>query len=219
MTDKDIIKALECCNSPFSEYRCCDCPLYNTDNCKKALRIVSLDLINRQQAEISVKRKLLEKAEETIGKQQAENKNLEYKLLGVMHFVDKWLNGAELEQDEVNRASAMREKTLQIVEKQQAEIERLTAENNGKDFYLDVERSSKEMFVRVANQHLEVVKVEAIKEFAERLKKNFLALEYQAKTARKTLPVDFVKDQMKWLLHEVSVETIDNLVKEMVGEE
>ncbi len=60
-----------------------------------------------------------------INRLQAENENLEYKLTGVMHFVDKWLDGAELEQDEVNRASAMREKTLQIVESQQAEIERL----------------------------------------------------------------------------------------------
>lgn len=63
-----------------------------------------------------------------LNRQQAEIENLEYKLLGVMHFVDKWLDGAELEQDEVNRASAMREKTLQIVEKQQAEIEKLSNE-------------------------------------------------------------------------------------------
>ena len=45
-----------------------------------------------------------------------ENRNLEYTLLGVMHSVDKWLDGAELEMDEVNRAITMREKTLQIVE-------------------------------------------------------------------------------------------------------
>lgn len=42
-----------------------------------------------------------------------------------MHSVDKWLDGYELKQDEVNRAATMREKTLQITEKQQAEIERL----------------------------------------------------------------------------------------------
>ena len=42
-----------------------------------------------------------------------------------MHSVDKWLDGAELEQDEVNRAATMREKTLRIVEKKRAEIERL----------------------------------------------------------------------------------------------
>lgn len=41
----------------------------------------------------------------------------EYLILGIMHSVDKWLDGKELEQDEVNRAATMREKTLQIVEK------------------------------------------------------------------------------------------------------
>ena len=47
-----------------------------------------------------------------------------------MHFVDKWLDGNELEQDEVNRADTMRHKTLQIIEEQQAEIERLKALNS-----------------------------------------------------------------------------------------
>jgi tricorn protease-like protein len=45
-----------------------------------------------------------------------------------MHFVDKWLDGDELKQDEVNRAATMREKTLQIVEAKQSEIERLSKE-------------------------------------------------------------------------------------------
>lgn len=51
----------------------------------------------------------------------------EYTLLGVMHFVDKWLDGNELEQDEVNRARIMREKTLEIVEELQAENKKLNA--------------------------------------------------------------------------------------------
>ena len=41
---------------------------------------------------------------------------LDYTLLGVMHSVDKWLDGDELEQDEVNRAITMREKALRIIE-------------------------------------------------------------------------------------------------------
>lgn len=47
---------------------------------------------------------------------RSEVDKLEYTLLGVMHSVDKWLDGDELEQDEVNRAITMREKTLRIVE-------------------------------------------------------------------------------------------------------
>lgn len=53
----------------------------------------------------------------------------EYTILGVMHFVDKWLDGDELEQDEVNRARIMREKTLEIVEGLQAENKKLNADN------------------------------------------------------------------------------------------
>lgn len=52
----------------------------------------------------------------------------EYTILGIMHSVDKWLDGKELEQDEVNRAATMREKTLRIVEKQEREINSLHKE-------------------------------------------------------------------------------------------
>ena len=65
---------------------------------------------------------LLSDVLDLINRKDAEIDRLEDVLIGVMHFVDKWLDGAELEQDEVNRASAMREKTLQIVENQQAKI-------------------------------------------------------------------------------------------------
>lgn len=54
MTDKEIIKALEfcghcVCNDDKTET---ECPLYNMSFCKNYLRKQSLDLINRQQAEI-----------------------------------------------------------------------------------------------------------------------------------------------------------------------
>ena len=50
---------------------------------------------------------------------------LEYILAGVMHSVDKWLEGGELEQDEVNRAATMREKVLRIIEGKDARIREL----------------------------------------------------------------------------------------------
>ena len=50
--------------------------------------------------------------------------NLEYTLMGVMHSVDKWLEGDELKQDEVNRAITMREKTLRIIENAKTEVAR-----------------------------------------------------------------------------------------------
>ena len=52
MTDKDIIKALECCIKPTSD--CDNCPLYvkGDGDCINIVKQGALDLINRQQAEI-----------------------------------------------------------------------------------------------------------------------------------------------------------------------
>ena len=66
---------------------------------------------------------MLEKDAELKDAQKKRADDIEYILLGVMHFVDKWLEGDELEQDEVNRAITMREKTLRIIENLQEEIE------------------------------------------------------------------------------------------------
>jgi hypothetical protein len=52
-------------------------------------------------------------------KQDKVELDAEYKLIGVMHSVDKWLEGDELETDEVTRAATMREKLLRIIESQQ----------------------------------------------------------------------------------------------------
>ena len=103
LTDNEIIKALEWCTNVMDCGKCLYSP-YSGSGCATRLKTEVLDLIKRQQAEIE---------------------RLEYTLIGVMHSVDKWLEGEELEQDEVNRAIAMREKTLQIVEEKQEEIERL----------------------------------------------------------------------------------------------
>ena len=105
MTDNEIIQALECC--AYHDMTCQDCPYagcFTRKFCERELHIDALNFIKRQQEEID---------------------NLLHELSGVMHFVDKWLDGAELEQDETNRAITMREKTLRIVEEQQAEIEQL----------------------------------------------------------------------------------------------
>ena len=64
----------------------------------------------------------------------------DYILAGVMHSVDKWLEGDELEQDEINRAATMRAKTLKIVEdleKKLAESEEQLAESKRLLTYYD----------------------------------------------------------------------------------
>ncbi len=105
-TDEQIQKALECCK---------------TLNCKKC------EKRTRFKTAVYCRDELIGLALDLINRQEAEKQKLEYILSGVMLFVDKWLEGDELSQDEVNRARIMRERTLEIVEKQEAEIERLKA--------------------------------------------------------------------------------------------
>lgn len=52
MTDKEIIKALECCTTKGA--KCSDCPAFNKvdhSDCKKYFKC-AIDLINSQKAEI-----------------------------------------------------------------------------------------------------------------------------------------------------------------------
>ena len=99
MKPDEIKKVLECCIKDD----CDNCP-DTFGNCEHNAMVNALAYINQL---------------------ETEKRNLEYTLLGVMHFVDKWLDENELKQDEVNRADIMRHKTLQIIEEQQAEIEKL----------------------------------------------------------------------------------------------
>ena len=50
LTDKEIVKALECCSDGHETCDCCD--LQNVYCCYSVLSKKSLDLINRQKAEI-----------------------------------------------------------------------------------------------------------------------------------------------------------------------
>ena len=68
MTDKEIIKALECCYDLDSSAICHQCPLYQTENCRDGyLGLQALHLINRQKAEV-------ERLEEEIDKQYEQAK-------------------------------------------------------------------------------------------------------------------------------------------------
>ena len=52
MTDKEIIKAFDCCIGDTDGKDCFGCPLYEIDDCQAHLNLDALDLINRQKAEI-----------------------------------------------------------------------------------------------------------------------------------------------------------------------
>lgn len=173
MTDNDIIKAWECHTGKIS-HRCMECPYTNYGcYCLDNLHSDTLDFINRQKAKID---------------------DLFCKLTGVMHSVDKWLSVEELKQDEVSRAITMREKTLQIVEKRNAEIERLTDE-----------KEKLRCVIEDLSNNTEYAKAEAVKEFEERAIKNICEKVYAPTPVQSCI----VKK-----CNQVITET----VKEMVGE-
>lgn len=109
-------------------------------------------------------------------------------------------------------------KSLDLINRQKAEIERLKEcpkcvyEYDGEVTEYCVQGPCSNF------KTVEQIKAEAYKEFTEKAKKEFLNLQYNAKTNRKTIKIEEVKEQMDRLLHTVAIETVDNLLKEMVGE-
>lgn len=64
MTSNEIIKALECCLKTNQAYKCRDCRYYNkTANCLSRLMTDTVDVINRQQAEIEQLKKISTEAD------------------------------------------------------------------------------------------------------------------------------------------------------------
>ena len=144
MTDKEIIKALECC---ADIYYCTDCPCKEFCNDLGKLQKNALNLINRQQAEIERLTTLSE-----LGKMRA------------------------------NDYRVMRDRAL----KAEAEIERLQIRL----------RKVRNQFTDLGKMYSEI-RAEAIKEFAERLKE---------------------KIELNFSIVDV-YDCINNLAEEMVGED
>lgn len=97
---------------------------------------------------------------------------------------------------------------LELIYRQASEIERLKKEVSvSRDAYTSIQ------------DRYEHTKTEACKEFTEKLKEEFLNLQYNAKTDRKNVKIEELKEQMDWLLHTVAIETVENLLKETVGEQ
>ena len=142
-----------------------------------------------------------EALKDEVCKLRTENDDLVYKLQGVMWSVDKWLDGKEFEQDEVNRAATMREKTLQITERQQIENERL---------------------VKYITNTLSIipkkVKAEAVKEFAERLKNRMFGY-YECLEECAKGRLHNGDRLMDYEVVDMIEDCVDNLVKEMTENE
>lgn len=88
---------------------------------------------------------------------------------------------------------------LDLIARQQAEIEKLESANDEKfNQWNMLAEKTKQHYADLYNEAKDILKAEAVKEFVERLKNKSLT---------------------KWDYHDaVDIDEIDNLVKEMVGE-
>lgn len=172
MTDNEIIKALGQCET---QKYCSDCPYLERIGCKKHLYQDALDLINRQKAEIA----------------RLEEKRLED---------DKLLNVRVAEA--VNTVSNANQKYVNALEK---EINRLRKDCKDIDEFARAICKKRTLQGKAVadlgdlQEYIKDQKAEAVKEFAERLKKK----------------VDGAIDvNVFWLLG-----YLDYLTREMVGED
>jgi len=117
-TPDEIKKGLECCIEMCNSE---SCPYWENSDCTTSVRNDALALIKQLQAENA------EKAER-IRVLESRNNALYHTILGVMHFVDKWLDCPAYDPDEdlngttaIGRASQAREITLQAIEHLEAE--------------------------------------------------------------------------------------------------
>lgn len=109
------------------------------------------------------------------------------------------------------------ELSIEIFNRQRAEIERLKKKNtilskNADTAFQDGLDENRDLFKKEVEPE---IRNEAIKEFAERLKSKLNDLELRTKTQRKTVTIKFCDDNANWVMHECIPEEIDNLVKEM----
>ena len=88
MEERDIIKANDLCSK--TPQQCKDCPFCKFDDCVSELAEKTIDLINRQQAEIKKCENIIRLADKTIEKQSAEIKRLEQENFDRSLTVETW---------------------------------------------------------------------------------------------------------------------------------
>lgn len=132
----------------------------------------------------------------------AEKGDTEHVLMAVMHSVDKWLEGDELKHNEATRAAIMREKTLQIIEKEQAKVKKLQKE-------LEIKTQKRvNMYERL--DAFRRGESKGRKEFADRLREKIVGV------------VPFMRNPNEYVEYTITVGAafrhIQNLLEEMEGE-
>ena len=212
MTDKEIIQALACCQEV--NVCGCNCPrtyycLDDKSECITELITDALDLINRQQAEIDElkhEREILiediHHSADQINEQLEEIEKLNVELVGMRGACNSYKMHYDNAQAEIERSSNSAKRwedtakdLLISKEKQQAEIERLQKhiqENLQKHIQKGIDLG-KQLPEMIAN-----AKAEAIKEFLNKAKK---------------------QSEIIYGDRAVCVEVLDDVYKEMVGEQ
>lgn len=195
MTDKEIIKALECCASESIE-DCQVCPyMFDTIYCEQMkLRADALDLINRQQEQLEA----AVAGQETLQKALADKDREVAELNSDLKLLKNDYDNLKTNFDEtVEKNKRLRDKVVGLTAEK--EIERL------KKLLEEEEAKYKECAKRFYK--------EAIKEFAERLKE---ALPMECITVVEGNDMEGITDT--GFQKDDTMTTIDNLVKEMIGE-
>ena len=160
--------------------------------------------------------KTLQHALDTIKSQKEQIDDLSYKLVGVMLSVDKWLDGDELKQDEVNRAFTMREKALQIIESQQAENEKLEelVDEMGDYFPACIDCDGKDNFGARTDKCVYLIDKtnfcakQGIKNIASIQKENH-SLKCELKTAKTKAYKEFADGLEKSILSQLGISTME----------
>ena len=205
MTDADIMKALECC-ADDSVIRCKEC-LYGVSifSCRQMqLKKDSLDLINRQKAEIERMKTLAKLGNMRANdyrvmrdralKAEAEVERLKEDVSFGQRTCKEWAEICDELTEKLNGAIAGQETLQKTLAEKNAEIEKLQADN-----------SSMQSTLAKMSVGVEQAKAEAIKEFEEKLKDNM-----------NDIPgMEYGSGDLYYL---ISKDFVDNLVKEMVGD-
>lgn len=178
MTNKEIIKALECCIEWETPEDCGKCPYKDTKGCVTEQRKNALDLINRQQAEIE---------------------RLNVDLVGMRGACNSYKMHYDNAKAEIKRLTQLAELGNMRANDYRAMRDKLKAANE------EIEELKKVVIDDYASEYDSKIKAEAIREFAERLK-----LKIDIDLCEAIECSDYLYNLPK---------LIDNLVKEMVGEQ
>lgn len=102
---------------------------------------------------------------------------------------------------------------LDLINRQKAELERYKKYYETMEIEIYSFRKDQAEVKFLKNK----IRAEAIKEFAERLKEAFSDLEFEYDPKVRTVKVEEVKSLMDWALHKISIETIQDVAKDIFG--